>query len=256
MKEEKRTLNWRIYNNDSVKDFPNIEKKSIDLVYTSPNPFRLIDINPTTFGIGTERTLDKYFKDLATMFDNVRPVLKDKGVIWLNMSDIHHPVRGNLMMIPYRFALFMEESRGWLLRNILIWHREGPDEWPRKDLTRFRTCYEQILVLTKQKDQYLAYGPIGDCAVFDFQYKKPTSKYESGFPPELVEMAILSSCPPGGVVLDPLCGSGLTGVVALKMDRGFIGIDIYHDDCDISAANCNNVKPQWTIETETETEGS
>lgn len=35
----------------------------------------------------------------------------------------------------------------------------------------------------------------------------------------------LSYCPPGGVVLDPFCGSGTVGAVAKKHGRDFIGID-------------------------------
>jgi len=31
---------------------------------------------------------------------------------------------------------------------------------------------------------------------------------------------------PGQTILDPFCGGGTTGVVALAMDRCFIGIDI------------------------------
>jgi len=32
--------------------------------------------------------------------------------------------------------------------------------------------------------------------------------------------------PPGGVVLDPMVGSGTTSLVALKLDRRFMGIEI------------------------------
>lgn len=46
------------------------------------------------------------------------------------------------------------------------------------------------------------------------------------FPTELVKPCILAGCPPGGVVLDPFAGSGTTGVVALRYDREFIGIEL------------------------------
>lgn len=45
------------------------------------------------------------------------------------------------------------------------------------------------------------------------------------FPPELIEPAILAGCPVGGVVCDPFCGSGTTGVVAENNGRSFIGIE-------------------------------
>jgi len=46
------------------------------------------------------------------------------------------------------------------------------------------------------------------------------------FPEAIVVKPILSSCSHGGVVLDPMCGSGTTCVVAKKLGRKFIGVDI------------------------------
>lgn len=41
-----------------------------------------------------------------------------------------------------------------------------------------------------------------------------------------------------GVVLDPFMGSGTTGIVALKLGRKFIGIDLYQEYVDISSKRC------------------
>jgi DNA modification methylase len=58
-----------------------------------------------------------------------------------------------------------------------------------------------------------------------------------------------------GIVLDPFCGSGTTGEVALKMGRDFIGIDIYDnflsmtkDRCEetINFLNSNSIDP-WKL---------
>lgn len=46
------------------------------------------------------------------------------------------------------------------------------------------------------------------------------------FPTALVEPCILAGSPEGGVVLDPFAGSGTTGLVALRHDREFIGIEL------------------------------
>jgi len=46
------------------------------------------------------------------------------------------------------------------------------------------------------------------------------------FPPKLVEPCILAGCPVGGTVLDPFCGSGTAGLVAIGLGRNFIGIDL------------------------------
>lgn len=45
-------------------------------------------------------------------------------------------------------------------------------------------------------------------------------------PTALVRPCILSSCPVGGRVLDPFCGSGTVGVVSAEHDREFEGIDL------------------------------
>jgi DNA modification methylase len=46
------------------------------------------------------------------------------------------------------------------------------------------------------------------------------------YPEEICIRPILSSCPPNGIVLDPMCGSGTTLLVAKKLGRHYIGIDI------------------------------
>jgi site-specific DNA-methyltransferase (cytosine-N4-specific) len=46
------------------------------------------------------------------------------------------------------------------------------------------------------------------------------------YPEALVEPCILAGSKPGDTVLDPFCGSGTTGVVALRYHRDFIGIEL------------------------------
>lgn len=46
------------------------------------------------------------------------------------------------------------------------------------------------------------------------------------FPEKLIEPCILAGCPEGGTVLDPFTGSGTTGVVAKRLGRDFVGIEI------------------------------
>ena len=49
------------------------------------------------------------------------------------------------------------------------------------------------------------------------------------FPPALIEPCILAGCPKSGCVLDPFAGAGTTGLVALRHDRDFIGIELNPD---------------------------
>lgn len=46
------------------------------------------------------------------------------------------------------------------------------------------------------------------------------------FPPALVEPCILAGCPKGGTVLDPFFGAGTTGLVADRLGRDCIGIEL------------------------------
>jgi len=54
----------------------------------------------------------------------------------------------------------------------------------------------------------------------------PTQK-----PEKLIAKLILASCPQNGVVLDPFLGSGTTSVVAKKLGRKFVGIEINEEYC-------------------------
>jgi DNA modification methylase len=49
------------------------------------------------------------------------------------------------------------------------------------------------------------------------------------FPPKLIEPCILAGCPEGGTVLDPFAGSGTTGLVAQRLSRRAVLIDLSMD---------------------------
>ena len=46
------------------------------------------------------------------------------------------------------------------------------------------------------------------------------------YPVELCRIPILATCPPGGIVLDPFCGTGTTLLAALELGRKSVGIDL------------------------------
>jgi len=56
---------------------------------------------------------------------------------------------------------------------------------------------------------------------------KPYSEaHFATFPEKLIEPCILAGCPEGGICLDPFFGAGTTGLVAKKLGRHFIGIEL------------------------------
>ena len=61
------------------------------------------------------------------------------------------------------------------------------------------------------------------------------------FPEKLAEDHILSWSNPGDLVLDPMCGSGTTGKMALLNGRDFIGIDISPEYIEIARQRLSNL---------------
>lgn len=58
---------------------------------------------------------------------------------------------------------------------------------------------------------------------------------EAPYPEDLCEFMIRSFCPPGGITLDPFCGSGTTLAVAERHGRRWIGIDVRASQIDLTA---------------------
>lgn len=54
------------------------------------------------------------------------------------------------------------------------------------------------------------------------------------FPERLVEPCILAGSPVSGTVLDPFAGSGTTGVMAKRLQRNFVGVEINPEYCRIA----------------------
>lgn len=77
---------------------------------------------------------------------------------------------------------------------------------------------------------FLRYHPRGskpsdvwDIVPEDTQKREP---HFAPYPSDLCRIPILATCPPGGLVLDPFCGTGTTLYVARDLGRRSVGIDI------------------------------
>lgn len=62
--------------------------------------------------------------------------------------------------------------------------------------------------------------------VWSINVKPCKEAHFATYPPELVSTCILAGCPEGGIVLDPFMGSGTTGIVANKLGRHYVGIEL------------------------------
>ncbi len=79
----------------------------------------------------------------------------------------------------------------------------------------------------------------------------PLSKFRDShfavFPEKLVETCILASTRVSDVILDPFAGSGTTGVVATKLQRRFIGIELVKKYQEMAQARINQANPQTDL---------
>src|SRR5690606_20145668 len=83
------------------------------------------------------------------------------------------------------------------------------------------------------------YGVRGNVWQYSPGYNKSTKdqyayQHPAMFPEQLAADHIISWSNPGDIVLDPMCGSGTTPKMALKLGRRFIGIDIAEEYCEIA----------------------
>lgn len=60
----------------------------------------------------------------------------------------------------------------------------------------------------------------------------------AAYPEDLCKTPILTTCPEGGVVLDPFCGTGTTNFAAFQLGRKSVGIDLSSEYLKIAAARC------------------
>lgn len=174
------------------------------------------------------------------------------------------PVK-SLLQIPSRFSIEMCNRR-WILRNEIIWHKPNAMPSSVKDrftmdheklffFTKSRKYYfcQQLEKSTYAERDYRSkidggvkhkHGKsvnvrysINRTAYTNGEYKnkrtvwtittKPFKEaHFAVYPPELIETPIKAGCPENGIVLDPFMGSGTTGLVAKKLNRNFVGIEL------------------------------
>ena len=92
-------------------------------------------------------------------------------------------------------------------------------------------AYNSPRARTQRKDynaEEYFYSPQGrnKRTVWTINTKSFSEAHFAVYPEELCETPIKSGCPEEGIILDPFFGSGTTGLVALKQNKKFIGIEL------------------------------
>lgn len=206
--------------------------------------------------IGLEETLDAYIASLVDIFEHVRRTLRDDGTLWLNIGDSYtsggrtwrapdkkNPARAmstrpatpdglkpkDLVGVPWRLA-FALQAAGWYLRSDIIWHK--PNAQPESVKDRPTRAHEYVFLFSKNErylyDNQEVRGPNDRNlrSVWDINTKPDPHAHEAMFPPKLVEPCLALTSRPGDMILDPFLGSGTAGLVALRMKRRFLGIEL------------------------------
>ena len=62
-------------------------------------------------------------------------------------------------------------------------------------------------------------------------------------PQKLMEYLITLTTTPNAIILDPFSGSGTTALVAAKLGRRCIGLDLEHKYCELGQRRCERDAP-------------
>ncbi|MCE1245979.1 MAG: site-specific DNA-methyltransferase [Firmicutes bacterium] len=73
-----------------------------------------------------------------------------------------------------------------------------------------------------------AFHPLGKNpgCIITIPPKRSGNRHPASYPEELCRIPILTTCPPGGIVLDPFSGTGSTLKMAAKLGRNYTGIEL------------------------------
>jgi len=123
----------------------------IDCVITSPPYWMQRDYKHPN-QIGREEKPEEYVKEVATVFENLRPKLKKTGTIFLNVG--YKYLNGELILIPEMIALEMKQ-RGFTLKNKIIWWKPNAMPTPARD--RFNDVYEPVLFFIRDDGREVHY---------------------------------------------------------------------------------------------------
>jgi site-specific DNA-methyltransferase (adenine-specific) len=106
-------------------------------------------------------------------------------------------------------------------------------------------------VSRRERDAGCEHLPEKDIGLFprsDGSKPKPPARnpHPTVKPLDLMRWLVRLGCPPGGVVLDPTCGSGSTGAAALLEGRRFVGIELDPFFMEVAAARIAHWAPEGT----------
>lgn len=225
---------------DTFKILRKIQAESVDVIFADPPYFlsndgvtcqggKMVSVNKASWDkieSNKHSSLAEKHAFNRRWIKMCKRILKSNGSIWIS---------GTLHNI-YSIGMALEQE-GFKIINNITWQKTNPP--PNLACRCFTHSTETILWAQKNDKEarhffdYQTMKEMNDGKqmkdVWTGSLTKPSEKREGKHPtqkPEyLLERIILASTERGQLVLDPFCGSGTTGVAALRHDRRFIGID-------------------------------
>ena len=211
----------KIYCGDSLQVLQTLPENAVDCCVTSPPYYALRDYGADG-QIGREATPEEYVSRITAVFHEVKRVLTPEGTCWLNIADTYC---GTGSKADHQDPKYPKGRNG---QQVAFNHR-APGCKP-KDLIGI----PWLVALALRGDGWYLRSSI----IWHKTNPMPESTRDSPpkctFPPKLAETCILAGCPIGGIVLDPFFGSGTTGMVAKRLNRRYIGIELNPDYCELA----------------------
>ncbi len=241
------TPRYTLLQGDMLDVLEKITDLSIDMIFADP-PYnlsndgftcqggRMVSVNKGEWDRSAGPAAD--FEFHKTWIAACHRKLRPGGTIWI--SGTYHSI------YQCGFALQMG---GWHVLNDIAWFK--PNASPNLSCRMFTASHESLIwARTSKKDKHdfnykeMKFSAYHEGDVLKKEDKQMrsvwsiplTKKSEKRFgkhptqkPEALLERVVLSSTKAGDIVLDPFCGSGTTGAVAMRHGRRFIGIDMDAD---------------------------
>lgn len=257
-----------IIEGDALRVLRRLPPNSVRSVVTSPPYWGLRDYSVPD-QLGLEKTLPQFIDKLVVIFRECRRVLRDDGALWLNIGDGYTsgnrgwraPDRKNraramdvrpdtpdglkpkdLLGIPWRLAFALQDD-GWYLRADIIWHK--PNAMPESVKDRPTRSHEYLFMFSKEEKYYYDRLAILEAngrnrrSVWNINTQPFPGAHFATFPTALVEPCLKASTEKGDFVLDPFFGSGTVGLVAARLGRRYVGIELQPDYVALAAERLN-----------------
>lgn len=234
-KEELSPFLNQIICGDAIQEMKKLPSESIELIVTSP-PYNLK--NSTGNGMKDGRggkwanaalvngyatyddnmPYDKYIEWQRGCLTEMLRLLSDDGAIFYN-----HKWRVQGGLIQDRHEIIAD----FPVRQIIIWKRKGGINF---NPGYFLPTYEVIYLIAKPNFKL---APKANAAGDVWEFTQESKNiHPAPFPIPLIERIISSTT--AKIILDPFSGSGTTAVVAKKLGRKYIGIEISQEYCEFS----------------------